>query len=112
MSLPKTKLTGYTYAPETKLKGRVVPGSESVFDFWASVQPETSQAVTKLLPSGRENSYRVKLLTKHELFLADERAGRNCDQVLIGGKRFDIMIKSPWKNRVINHYEYVAVEVE
>lgn len=82
---------------------------EESFTGTFSVQPATGKD-TLLLPEGRRSREAYALFGSVELKSSD--FDEPCDQVLIAGKRFDVLVRETWNNGVINHYKYIVGAVQ
>lgn len=96
------------------VSGIWVEGAEVLILITASVQPTTGEEMLSI-PEARRNrkSYALYTSTKIEVI----HTGKNPDQVLIDGKRFEVIKVDIWQNNptvfnVVNHYKFLVSALE
>ena len=89
--------------------GKYKRGEAKFFDFQASIQPLSGNAI-KLLPEHRRNSESVIIFSEERLFTSDEKSQRAADILLYDGKCFEVFNVKKWSEETdINHYESIAI---
>lgn len=88
--------------------GEWQPGNITPFIIRASVQPAKGEDVMTL-PENRRTAAVYKIFTETELRTAKEGA-HNSDIILLNNEEYEIMAVSRWQNRIIPHYQALAVK--
>lgn len=96
------------------VNGIWVEGSETLIPITASIQPTTGEDLLSL-PEGRRNKKTYSLFTSTDVNLIV--SGKNPDQVVIFGERYEVVRVEPWQNNppifgVVNHFKFYAQALE
>lgn len=89
-------------APDTRVQGRTVEGSESTFSIVASVQPVSGRELRDL-PEGERGDETIVIYTVTEV-----RSGANPDEIEVDGSRFVIVKCERWKSFGAQHFRAYA----
>lgn len=107
-------ITIYRQGVGTYVNGLWVRGAETTIAITASVQPTTGEEMLSL-PEARRNRKAYALFTSTPIQLIV--TGKNPDQVLIFGERYEVVRVEPWQNKnppwgIVNHFKFYASALE
>jgi len=95
----------------TLLKGQSVPGSTSVLNFDASVQPLSGRE-RETLPEGLREKGAHRLYTDFALRTDNQKTKDPADEVTLFDKRHIVVRVDPWQNGVLNHFKVIVSEAD
>lgn len=93
------------------VNGNWVEGSKHNSTITASVQPIDPHQI-ELLPEARRDSKSYEIFTNTNLnSVESQNPDQNPDIIVIDDEEYEVVMKSPWQNNVINHYSYIVVKI-
>ncbi|UAV84537.1 hypothetical protein PHB09_041 [Pseudomonas phage PHB09] len=99
---------------ETTVRGRPVPGLESVVEVVCNVQPVLKSTDTMMLPEADRSKAAIKVYTKGAA-LRQRREGASgwaADRFIWDGDLYEVMKVIDYKMGVLNHYKALCMRVE
>lgn len=109
VTLEVTRTTAATF-----VNGRLVPGTSTLVDVVANVQPVLKSTDTMLLPEVDRSKAVLKVYTKGDALrqLKEGPNGWSADRFTWDGDIYEVMKVIDYKMGVLNHYKALCARVE